>query len=463
MSKTLQYFKEITKYPRPSKKEEKIRDFLVNFFSKKGYKYIVDKTGNLIVYIPAKNSFSKETIILQSHMDMVCVKDEKSNHDFLKDSLKILEEDGFLKAKNTTLGADNGIGIALIMSAIDFEKYPNLEIIFTIDEEAGMSGILGLDFSLLNGTKIINLDFEDEDQICISSAGGVGISGNKELELEVGKLQKYELEIFGMKGGHSGVEIDKNRGNAILIFLDFISKYNGNIEIYKLNSGFAQNVIPSKINVILGIENIDKFRLELEKYIENTKNIYDCPEIGFSINENNENILKIKDGLNILIDLLKIKDGVYKISEKIPDLVQTSINLGILKIENNILKNIYLARSSNNEELTELVENIKKYLQEKGFEINFDKGYFGWQDDPNSQLLNIAKIEFEKELGKSPKVVAVHAGLECGILVSGLNKPGVNAISIGPNIFGAHSTKERVEIASIKKLENILERILEKL
>lgn len=463
MSQTLQYFKEITKYPRASKKEEKIRKFLIEFFSSKWYEYKVDTIGNLIVYVPAKNTPSDETIILQAHMDMVCVKTPESAHDFLNDAIDFYEENGYLYARNTTLGADNGIGIALAMSAIDFDKHPKMELVFTIDEEDGMTGVEWLDFSLLSGSKILNLDSEDEDEICISSAGGIGVLWNQRLEYIPWNLPKYNVEIFGMKWGHSGVEIDKKRGNAIVAFLQFLSEYDDFFEVYDIFSGVAANVIPSKVKAVLGIENVIKFESELQKFRQSIKTEFDCPDISYLITQNSEESLAIKNGVEILKTLSKIQDGVYSMSEKIPGLVQTSMNLWILKIEHGILKNTYLARSSNNEELKNLFETTKQYLEKNGFEVGFDRGYPGWQDDPKSDLLQVAKNEFEKVLGKTPKVTAIHAWLECGALVSGLKKSWVNAISIGPNCDFVHSVKERVEIASVEKLERILKGILEKL
>lgn len=463
MSQTLEYFKQITAYPRPSKKEEKIRNFLISFFSWKWYEYQVDAVWNLIVYVPAKNTQSWETIILQAHMDMVCVKTPESNHDFLSDAIAWYEKDGYLYAKDTTLGADNGIGIALAMSAVDFEKHPNMELVFTIDEEDGMTGVAGLDFSLLSGTKILNLDSEDEDEICISSAGWIWVLGSKKLEYIPGKLPQYTLDIFGMKWGHSGVEIDKKRGNAIKILLDFLTQYSGNYEIADLISWVASNVIPSKIKVVMGIENITDFENKLQDFLQNIKTQFDCPEMSYKITQNHEEKSIIKEGIEIVKILSKVQDGIYSMSEKIDWLVQTSMNLWILKIENWVLKNTYLARSSNNEELKNLFEDTKKYLEENGFEIDFDRGYPGWQDDPDSELLSIVKESFEKVLGETPKVMAIHAWLECGALVSWLNKKWVNAISIWPNCDFVHSVKERVEIASIEKLERILKQILSQL
>lgn len=458
---TIGYFKQITTYPRPSKDEDKIRDFLIKFFSSNWYKYIVDNVGNLVVYIPAKNSNSKETIILQSHLDMVCVKNPDSKHDFFVDPIEFYEKDGFICAKNTTLGADNGIWVALSMSAIHFDKHPSLELVFTIDEEAWMSWIMWLDYELLKWTKIINLDSEEEDMICISSAWWIGIISKKKLDFIEWKFSKYDVEIFGMKWWHSWVEIDKNRWNAIKIFFDFLTNYEDDIEIYKLNSWIAPNVIPNKISATLWISDIGFFEDSLKRYLNKLKNIFDCPELSFNITENNEKLLCVNKWIEIIRILQEIKDWIYTMSQKIDWLVQTSINLWISKIENWYIENTYLLRSSDNTELQELKNNVEQILTNKGFNLEFDRWYPGWQDDPNSHLLSVAKNEFEKVIWKKPQIVAIHAWLECWVLVSGLNNKKVNAISIWPNIYNVHSTEEKVEIESVERIEKILAWILE--
>lgn len=460
MSQTLKYFQEITHYPRPSKKEEKIREFLIDFFSNKWFEKKVDKTGNLIVYVPAKNSDSKETVILQSHMDMVCVKTADSNHDFSKDPIQTYEKDWYMYAINTTLWADNGIWIAYCMAVIDFPSYPAMELVFTIDEEAGMSGILWLDFSLLSWTKIINLDSEDEDEICISSAGWSVFTTSKSLNFIKWNFPQYSLELFWMKWWHSGVEIHKNRWNAIKVLTSFISKYKNDLELSSINSWVASNVIPSKLNCILWISDAEDFKKEFSAHIETCKNTFDCPEIDFKIIKNNENLQILEKWIEILKDLDKIQDWVYSMSQKIEWLVQTSMNFWIIKTVWNTLENTYMARSSDNMELEELKENTCNYLGNIWFEISASRATPGWQDDPNSLLVQIAKEEAEKILWKAPHIRAIHAWLECGALVSWLNNPKVNAISIGPNIQFVHSTEERVEIESVKKIEKILEWIL---
>ncbi|MBP8017025.1 M20/M25/M40 family metallo-hydrolase, partial [Candidatus Gracilibacteria bacterium] len=339
---------------------------------------------------------------------------------------------------------------------------PSLELVFTVDEEVGMSGVLNLDFSLLKSKNVINIDHGNDSEVIISSAGGAGIILGKDLELFNSDDKKYDLEIFGMKGGHSGIEIHKNHGSAIEIFLKFLSSNTLINNIYSINSGTAHNVIPSQIEVILSTFQIDELKTELTKYIEEVKKIYDCPNISFKIEENNSNLQAISNGKQILSDISKIKVGVYKMSEKIPDLTETSMSLGILKTENSKINLNYLARSCINKDLKNLVDSTSEFYSSLNYKIKIDEGYPGWQDDTDSELVKITKEEITKVIGKTPKIIAIHAGLECGALVSGLGE-GTHAITIGPNLYDIHSINEKVEISSVEKLEKILNGILARL
>lgn len=462
MSQTYNYFKEITLYPRPSKKEEKIRTFLIHFFSQKWFEYQIDSVWNLIVYVPPKNSSSKEIIILQAHMDMVCVKTKQSQHDFFNDPIQFYEKSGYMYAKNTTLWADNGIWIALCMSAVWFSSHPALELVFTVDEEDGMTGVAWLDYSLLKWTKVINLDSEDEDEICIWSAWWVGIIWKKKIQRGEPIFPQYTLRLSGMKWGHSGVEIHKNRGNAIVSMIQFLWEYDWWIEIVDLRSWVASNVIPSSIEIILWIENKLDFEQKIQVYIWKMKQIFDCDEVYVEIETEKINKKVIQNGIHIFKDLWTIPNGVYSMSEKILNFVETSLNVWIMNTQEEYLQTVYLLRSSDNEKLNELLQTVKNTLQKQWFELTFDRGYPWWQDDPNSLLVQTAQKVFKKELGYTPKLTMVHAWLECGAMVAWL-KRRVNAISIGPNISFVHSTEEKVEIETVWRLEKILMGILEKL
>lgn len=459
MSKSLDYFKQITQIPRPSKREEKIRDFLITWANSKGFENVVDKVWNLIVYVPGTNK-SEDSIIMQAHMDMVCVKTDSSQHNFETDLLDIYEEDGFLKAHNTTLWADNGVWIAIAMTSVDFASRPPLELVFTVDEEAWMSGALELDYSLLKSKKVINLDNENEQEICISSAGGIGINLEKKLEFENTSNSIYMFEISGMKWWHSGVDIDKNHGNAIEVFLWFLNISDSISGIWDVFSWIASNVIPNKFDCQISITDEGKFRKDLWDYLVLIKTKFDCPDISFSLEKLNSNGIIIKDWINLFKKISEIKLGVYKMSEKIPDLVETSINLWIIGVENEKLKLSYLARSSINSELYNLLKQVERHFLFMWFCLNLDRWYPGWQDDPDWILVELAKEQILKIIGKPAQIIALHAGLECWALVTGL-WDDANAISICSTMHDVHSTNERVEIASIERMERIIEGILE--
>ncbi|EKD66497.1 MAG: hypothetical protein ACD_49C00038G0031 [uncultured bacterium (gcode 4)] len=458
MSKSLDYFKQITKIPRPSKWEGKIRDFLIAWANSKGFENVVDKAWNLIVYVPGTNK-SEQSVILQAHMDMVCVKTDNCFHNFESDPLDIYEEDGFLKARNTTLGADNGVWIAIAMTAVDFPSHPPLELVFTVDEEAWMSWVLELDFSLLKSKKVINLDNENEQEVCISSAGGIGINLEKNLEFENILNSIYMFEISGMKWWHSGVDIDKNHGNAIEVFLWFLNISDSISGIWDVFSWIASNVIPNKFDCQISITDEGKFRKDLWDYLALIKTKFDCPDITFSLEKLNSSGIIIKDWINLFKKIWEIKLGVYKMSEKIPNLVETSLNLWILKIESEKLKLSYLARSSINSELYNLLKQVERHFLFMGFCLNLDRWYPGWQDDPDGILVKLAKEQILKITWKPAQIIALHAWLECGALVTWLSD--TNAISMWPMIYDVHSVNERVEIASIEKMERIIEGILE--
>ncbi|MDP2104026.1 MAG: beta-Ala-His dipeptidase [Candidatus Gracilibacteria bacterium] len=462
MSQALSYFRHITTIPRLSKKEEKIRAFLVDWACDKGYAYVIDTVGNLVISVPKAGTASDEPVILQAHMDMVYVQTPDSTIDFETDPLDIYEEDGYLQARGTSLGADNGIGVALAMSASAYLNHPPLELVFTIDEEAGMSGVLGLDFSLLHGKRVINLDNENDQEICISSAGGIGINLEKQLDFEETGAPLSALSIYGMKGGHSGVEIGENHGNAVEVLLGFFQKTSTVLGVVDIQAGTASNVIPSRVDTIIVISDEIQFRQELSEYLSYIRTQFDCPDITFDIEKVQENRRVITDAQALFRHIHAIPVGVMKMSEKITGLVQTSISLGQISIKGGRLKITYLARSSKNNELSELVESVEEHFRTLGFSVERDRGYPGWQEDPNGALIKIIGEEITRVTGNPPNIIALHAGLECGALVSGLGT-GATAVSVGPVMYDIHSVNERLEIASVERMEHILEGVLRRL
>lgn len=460
MSKALEYFLEISKIPRSSKKEDLIRDYLVNWAKAKSFENKIDRAWNLIIYVPGKNCKTIESIVLQAHMDMVCVKTDDSKHNFSTDPIDIYEEGWFLKARWTSLGADNWIWIALAMSSVVYNSHPPYEIVFTIDEEEWMSWVLNLDFSLLSSKKVINLDSENENEICISSACGARINIKKEILRISWKMQQYKLEIFGMKWWHSWVEIHKNHWNTIKLLIDFLSEYGFSFEIVSINWWSADNVIPSNVKSILWIENLNLFEDALDKYFELYKQKTNCHDLDYKIEKCGDIEMIIEDKDFILSKIKDFNVWVLQMSQKIKWLVETSINLGIINLEWTQLELCYLPRSSNMEEFEKLLAKLEKhYGKDSWYALEIHSRYPGWQDNPDWELINIAREEFNKAIGKDPEIIAVHAWLECWAIVAWL-WIWASAISIGPNMHDIHSVNEKVEIASIEKLELILEWIL---
>ena len=459
MSQTLKYFEEITKVPRPSKKEEKIRDFMIHWAKEKAYAYKRDEIGNLVIYVPAKKSETKEPLILQSHLDMVCVKTEDSDHDFETDTIKTYEEDGFIKAQNTSLGADNGIGMAFSMASTEFDSHPPLELFFTVDEEEWMSGALNFDASLLSGKNIINIDSWKEDTICIWSAFSARVGLSKKVETQEKIMKKYKLEIFWMKWGHSWLEINENRWNAVIFFLDFLKNYTGDFEIEELNWWKKENVIPSSLEAIIWVWDIRNFETKLRSYKESYKKEIDCPNLDFTVKHLWKTSTVISWKEEIIKKVFTQKVWPLIMSKKDNNFVESSNNLGFISLSDKWLKISYLARAWKKEYLDKTLEDLKENFNDKyWYTIDSISSYDWWDEDTKSPLVKKVKKAFEKVRG-DVKLARVHAGLECGSLVGWLGW-WASALSIGPNMYDIHSTEERLEIASVEKIEKILKELL---
>ena len=462
MSDTIDFFKEITKIPRPSKNEDKIREYLINWALESGFEYKTDTAWNLFVYVLSSDFAQSQPLLLQSHMDMVCVKTEDSEHDFFNDPLDIYEEEWFIKSRNTTLGADNGIWVALSMAAAWFEIKPPLELVFTVDEEQWMWWVLNLDFSLLKSKRVINLDSENENEICISSAWWARLAVAKPVTQKTPKNFQYTLSISWMKWWHSWVEIHKNQHNAIRVLLDFINSYWFQLEIWSIEWWTADNVIPSSVKMVFWTQNIDIFKDIFSKYLNEIKLIYDCPDITYDISKN-EGLVPIVDDFDFILSrILNMKTWVYSMSKKIPWLVQSSVNLWIMRLDYKWLELTYLPRSSDMIEFEEILTAFEKNFTREDYIFSISSRYPWWQDDPNWELVVIAEEEMEKIIWNRPQKIAIHAWLECWAMVAWL-WDWASAISIWPNMHDIHSVNERLEIDSVNKIEKALEAILERL
>jgi dipeptidase D len=466
------HFDELRKIPRCSKKEEKIRKYIVDFAKKHNLEYKVDKSGNVVIIKPGSHGMEKKPIvILQGHMDMVCEKNSDVDFDFLKDPIKLKLKGDVLSADGTTLGADNGIGLAMSLTILEDNnlKHCPIEALFTIDEESGLTGAFALESDMLKGRILLNLDSEDFGVITVGCAGG----GDSKITLPVknqpinGSLESLAIKISGLRGGHSGVDIHEQRGNAIKLLTRMLWKARDyyKYHITEIKGGDKHNAIPREAYAKISIDKSEKdnfistLKSEEEKILEELKPIDPKFKVDF------ENIDKLKttlsdDSQSRLLNLLhSLPHGVDKMSYDIPDLVETSTNLASISINENFAIMNMSTRSSIKSALQDFRDRIHATAELSGANVEEDKPYPGWKPNLDSNILKISKKIFKEIYGNDPKVEAIHAGLECGII--GEKFPGMDMISIGPTIKYPHSPEEQVHVRTVDKTYKYVLKILE--
>jgi dipeptidase D len=472
---TLNKFDEICKIPHCSGNEEQIGKWLINWAKSQNFVAKQDEVGNVIIEVPAKgNISSNQTVVLQGHMDMVCVKNEAYEHDFAKDPIQNYIEDGWMKAKGTTLGADNGIALAIAMAIAEDQNivHPPLELLFTVDEERGLTGANFLKANTLKGKILLNIDSETEGEFTIGCAGG------KDTHIELGltyeqlkNAKMIDIKIAGFTGGHSGIEIHQNRVNVIQVFariLNHIGLQN-EYRLVDIKAGIAHNAIPRDGVLKIAVNEAEAsdilhkldnfFDLFLEEYIN-----CDEDDATFEMNiqdlENNTVVSK-EDSQKVVNMLMALPHGVAYMSAANPELVETSNNLAIVYIEDQKLKVLTSQRSSSasrNEFITQKIESIARLA---GAKVESGNGYPSWQPNWESELLRKCKEQYFELYKKEAKVNVIHAGLECGII--GAKHDGMDMISIGPNIRTPHSPEEKMEIISVEKVLAFLVMLLKSL
>lgn len=453
IQKVFDLFEEINKIPRESKNEEKIIDYLVDYSKNMGWNYQKDKVGNLLVTI---NNNSKNYVCLQSHVDMVCVKTNGSCHDFSKDPVELKEKNGFLVSKNgTTIGADNGVGVVLSLVLAENKEIPNLELLFTIDEETGLTGAKELELNIKSKT-LINLDSDQEGIFFIGCAGAIDCKASFDLNFLKKKQNGYKLIVKNLPGGHSGTSIHENhRINAIQLTVRSLLLLE-DIELVSINGGEVRNSIPRSC-VVEFISS--KGKEEILEILNNKKKEY--PELSFEISEIKvDRYLDISQTSKILKTLFTLPSNVLEVSNTLANLVQTSSNLGTIKTEYDFLEIGYLLRGSNQYSLEKYFHKVKCLLELGDFNIFILSQYNGWNPNPNSDIVKVSKEAFKEVYNKDSNISAIHAGVECGIILSKF--PEMEAISFGPTIIGAHSPEEKVEIKSVENTYYLLKKILEK-
>ena len=461
-------FGEISSIPRQSKKEYLIRQWVKEWGKKKNIKVEEDQVGNLILHQKATKGFETfPGVILQAHMDMVAQKTPDSHHDFSKDPIQIIINNNFVRANKTTLGADNGIGMAMSLAIlIDSNvKHGPVDVILTVDEETGLTGAFALKSSFFNYKYLINLDSEDEGEITAGSAGG----GETEVKFSYTNFSSddfvgFQLRVTGLKGGHSGVDIHLPRLNAIKICVEILKQIQNQGEsvfVQEIQGGSAHNAIPRDCEIKFGLKGKKSFKEALSNIIEQKLVQFREIEPNIIIGSEKINIKGyINESKNILEFLSNVKHGPIAFSKIIPDLVETSNNVAMVKTDRNIVEISISTRSSIDKELNRVRSEIKLLGEKLGAVIELGKAYPGWNPNLDSSLLKLVQKEYSREYQSKVKLKAIHAGLECG-LFKGI-KPDLEIVSFGPEIKGAHSPDERVAINSVELIWKVLCVVLEK-
>lgn len=457
------YFHQITQVPRPSKKEEQIAAYLKDFAVRHQLPVITDKVGNILIKKPATPGYENHpTVILQAHIDMVCEKNTETTHDFDKDPIQAYVDGDWIKARGTTLGADNGIGMAMMLAVLDAGdlQHPALECLFTVDEETGLTGAYGLDNKLLSGSVLINLDSEDDAEIFIGCAGGIGTKAILSYQHETTPSSNFgfRVHVSGLKGGHSGGDIHLGLANAIKILNRYLWQLNEQMDLrlISLEGGNLHNAIPREASAFCAVPYNEKetIRVILNMYIATIEAEFKDIEPNFRISMESdslpETVIEKSASNRLLQTLYACPHGVMAMSRTIPGLVETSTNLASVKMtERGAFEINTSQRSSSESAKTDIAAQLKAVFELAGTTVIQSDGYPGWQPNVNSALLAKTVIAYNNLFGEEPKIKAIHAGLECGLFLE--KYPQLDMVSIGPQMYGVHSPDERLSISSTQK------------
>lgn len=467
-SRVFHYFKRICAIPHGSGNMEKISEFCVEFAKEHNLDFLQDEAKNVIIYKKASQGYeNSEPIILQGHIDMVCQKTADSNIDFLQDGLDIYVDGDFLKARNTTLGADNGIGAALILAILENENlsHPPIEAVFTTDEEIGMLGAAKLDATKLSAKRMINLDVGKNDKAIVSCAGGVDVKINLNICQNISCGKRVIINIDGLQGGHSGGMIDKGRINANVLMgriLHYAKKID-NFDILSLRGGDKGNVITSSCRAELIVDDAEEFVSKMEEYFATIKEEASDREKDLNIiikveEKGNFNVLSQENRDLLIYLLVTLPNGVVDMSTKIMNLVETSLNLGILDVSAEKAFFIYTLRSNKESALDYLQEKMFLIAQHNGCSAEATGHYPPWEYKEDTEFQRIYLKSYEEKFGDTPKINAVHAGLEGGIFSSKIK--GLDCIAIGPDMLDVHTVYERLSISATKAFYEFLTHFL---
>ncbi len=470
------HFADLNAVPRPSKKEERVIQFMMDFGNSLGLETLKDSCGNVIIKKPATPGMeNRQTVILQSHLDMVHQKNSNTQFDFDTQGIEMFVDGDWVKAKGTTLGADNGMGVAAIMALLSASaediKHPALEALFTIDEETGMTGAMHLDGSLLSGTILLNLDTEDDDELCIGCAGGIDTNAYMVYHAEqMGEsLTSYILKISGLKGGHSGMDINKGRANANKLMNRILYRADEQfgLRIASIDGGSLRNAIPRESVAMVAVAP-DK-ALDFEKHVAAAWREFQMefkrtePDLTVAVEKTAPQYMFLP--LDVQRDLVNaiyaVHNGVYRMSPEIPELVETSSSLARVLAKDGQILIQALQRSSGESTKMDVANAVRAALENAGMRVEQGGSYPGWQLPTDSAVLTLMSGLYRDIFKAEPNIQACHAGLECGIL--GKHLPNTDMISFGPNIRHAHSPDECVQISSVKKFWSFLCTTLEEI
>jgi len=453
-------FADLNSVPRASKKEERVIEFMKDFGNDLGLETMEDEVGNVIIKKPATESMGdRQTIVMQSHLDMVHQKNGDTNFNFDTQGIEMLVDGDWVRANGTTLGADNGLGVATIMAILESDtiEHPAIEALFTIDEETGMTGAIGLKGGLLKGSILLNLDTEEDDEIGVGCAGGVDVTAKRTYKEEsVPKgATAYRIDLKGLQGGHSGMQIHEGLGNANKIMNRLLFSVIEDVRISEIDGGSLRNAIPRESSsvVVFDARKEDEIKSILKALSETIQKELKTMEPDLVLHIENvelpSSIMSYEAQVHLIKSVYAAINGVYRMSADISDLVETSNNIARVQVKKGDIHIGCLTRSSVESSKWDLANTLKATFELAGFTVAFDGDYPGWTPNMDSNILKVMTKLYEEFFKSKPHVAACHAGLECGIL--GTNYPDMDMISFGPTILGAHSPDERASISSAQK------------
>lgn len=468
--RVFKYFEEICAIPHGSGDMDAIADYCVSFAKQQGLDYFIDDAKNVVIYKPATKGYeNSEPVILQGHLDMVCQKTDDSDIDFLNDGIKVYADGDFLKAKGTTLGADNGIAVSMVLAILESDEYshPPIEAVFTTDEEIGMLGAAVLDMSKLKGKRMINIDSEEEDTLTVSCAGGSDFKVEFPLKRETLEGTEIIVTLSGLKGGHSGVEINKGRVNANMLAGRFLNhmKNSCDFSIISINGGDKGNAITNNCKIELCVFDADVFLNIAKDYLEIIKLEFSARESDFCFNlevngKQSCNVIAKSISDEIIHTCLCAPGGVVEMSAEIEGLVETSLNMGVLQTYEDKTVINFALRSNKSSALRFLEEKLFAFFKNFSCKTEVSGHYPPWEFNAESKLQGIYSQAYKEQFGKEPKIEAIHAGLECGIFSSEIE--GIDCIALGPQMYDVHTVNERLSISSTERIFALILKILEK-